>query len=278
MPTIPFVIRDDDLSATTDLEKLQELYEPILARGFKISFATIPHEQDSIDRGDLMNYYQTPQYHSLGGHKKLVDYICTHLNKGTMEVMLHGYTHTYQWDGKRFIGECLIKSEAQLRSDFTYGKRYLEKIFGKTIESFVPPSNHISASAVRALKVAGIKYLSGGVTPAFNRDFTLDSIRNWLRNNLSLLGGHRYPHPMRNGCLHELTYYALTPQTDADDLQRSLDYCIYQNAPFVLATHHWEIWDNPKLKQQLLDVLDYAEKQGVAPALHAEAFRIHNGR
>lgn len=255
-----FIIRDDDLSFYTDLKKLKDLYDPIFERGFRVSFATIPCERKVKNKNNRKAYKQIDEWRWLGENEDLIKYIKPKVQAGQIEIMLHGFDHNYVIAGDRFIGECVQKNKGDLLRDFSRGKKYLEELFGIEVLSFVPPSNQIDAKAIEVLGKVGIKNLSGAITPIFNRNLDLKNIFNWLKYVCYyVFNGRRYPYVLNNGTTDELTYYTLT--TDLSKLKNDVDYCEEKGAPFVLAMHHWDLFEDDDKKEAFLGLLEYVGKK-----------------
>jgi hypothetical protein len=266
-----FVIRDDDLSYYTDLQQIKRLYEPLFERGFKVSFATIPRERKVEHKEDRALYKQYDEYGWVGDNASLVNYIKGLVDKDFVEIMQHGFDHSYCIvDGKKFIGECIQKKQDILLKDFEEGKRHLEDIFGRRIVSFVPPSNQIDAKTVLVLKKIDIRFLSGLILPSFNRKLDYQNFSNWVIScAYRICRGHRFPYPMKNGSMKELTYYSLATLSD---LKSQFDYCLCHNAPFVFAVHYWDILGNKSKMNIFMEFLSYVESKNVEKVLFREAF------
>ena len=53
-----FAIRDDDLSAWTDVNEIKTLYDSFLKEGGKVSFAVVPNAFEAFYREDRSLMYQ----------------------------------------------------------------------------------------------------------------------------------------------------------------------------------------------------------------------------
>lgn len=271
--SIPFAIRDDDLSYYTDLKELKKLYDPLLDRGFKVSFATIPNEKYTCHKGDRNKFYQLEEYKTIDANQEIMQYIKSQLAEEKIEIMLHGYSHEYRVVNNHFIAECIHKAEKHLHSDLLQGKRYLEDLFNQSIVSFVPPSNQIGGKGVKVLGNIGIKYLSGTVNPLFNRPYNLSSIGSWVIYMMYYIKyKHRYANTLSNGYTQELTYYVLTPQIELEQLKQDFHFCLKHNTPFVLATHHWELFENSFMKETFVKFIDYVDGFDVKKKMFKELF------
>ena len=254
-----FVIRDDDLSFYTDISKLKNLYDPVFKMGFKVSFAVIPRNSKTINIHNRRKYYQSEERSWIGENRELMKYIQPLVENNYIEIMLHGYDHKYEIKEGKFIGECIQKNKLQLYQDLKEGKAYLEKVFTKNIYSFVPPSNQIDGKAIQILKQIGIKYLSGTITPTYNRKISLINTHNWLLYiSHFLLHRTQYPFIMKEDRIKAITYYSIN--LSSKTLINKLSYCQKKGAPFVLLVHHWELYSNKKLKIKFYNFLSEVKK------------------
>ena len=146
------IIRDDDISYWTSVEEVDSKYRDYFERGIKISFAVIPCASKMYNLGDISTFYQDQDNSKwIGDNIDLVKYLKEKINKGLVEIMLHGYNHLYNFksfDKKlkvaskknlheyrseneliTFIGEYNYQSYKSLYSKTKTGKDYLSSIF-----------------------------------------------------------------------------------------------------------------------------------------------------
>ena len=189
--------------------------------------------------------------------------------------MQHGYDHIYgvKYNGKiefldknvreklkkcksyQYLPECLYKSASELEKDLKEGKEILEDTFKVKVKVFVPPGNAISKEGVKIVAKLGL-HISGIMEKSMNRPINVRTLVNYakriywkLKNNLP------YPFVMDYGTHKELVAYALTPSTDLDRFYKVFNLCKKINAPFVLATHYWEVLRNGFLFAELKNFL-----------------------
>jgi hypothetical protein len=68
---------------------------------------------------------------------------------------------------------------------------------------------------------------------------------------------------MDYGTHKELCAYGLVPGIIYEELKEQFEFCKKVNAPFVLATHYWEVLKNNNLKDIYIQFLNFVQNQGV---------------
>ncbi len=266
-----FAIRDDDVSFWTNPFDLETIYKKVWDSGFKVSFGVIPFAVESFHLGDINKFFQTEISKPIGENKELIDFLRDRIKEKKVSIMLHGYSHQYKVSkGKNNVlflatkenleilrnetnslywyGEYTWKSYEQLKKETKEGKIYLEDILHTKIKVFVPPSNDISIDGIKAvvenkLNISGQIYLE-----RFNRPINFWSIRNWLiKFWWKLIYGNIYPYVMNYKTHRELCTYGLVPGVSLEQLKEQFKFCLKFKAPFVLATHYWELLKNRNL-------------------------------
>lgn len=277
-------IRDDDLSYWTSVEEIDALYGPYFQKGMKISFAAVPNSLQLHHGGDRRKFYQGNERKPIYDNPQLVDYIKEHIRNGHVEIMQHGFDHTYciEQDGKNvllsedvrkkvgetdqlvFVPECIHKDDKLLKCELKQGKEILEDTFGVKVSVFVPPSNALRAGAVNVIENLGMN-ISGTMLPSFNRKKDIYSVAVYLKKILWRIKNKEisYPYIMKYKNHKELTGYALTPSTNMKKLYNQLAFCEEHDLYGTIATHYWELLENEKLKADLYQILDnlYAENE-----------------
>lgn len=276
-----FVLRDDDLSYWTDINEIDYLYKDLFDKGIKISFATIPKSIRSKNLGDFKTFYQLKGSDTLI-HKNvdLVMYIKDLLKKDRIEIMLHGYNHNYYLKSRnklyeatfenkknlsdlnqkfKFIGEYNINNFDLLLRKTYEGKQYLEDTFEVKIKNFVPPSNQISRSGIKAITNNKLN-LSGLIGFSYDRENTLIGYKTFLKRIIFKLrnNGIHYPYVSDYGKHYEFAAMSITPITDFIRVEKYLDFCINQNLPIQFATHYWEL--NGPLKSKFFRIINELNK------------------
>jgi len=152
------------------------------------------------------------------------------------------------------------------------GKEYLEKLLKTKIKVFVPPSNQIGTRGIRAIEAAGLN-LSGILGPWGDRPVSKDYLKAWiLRWSYWLFHRCPYPYVLDLGRHKELVAYSLTPSANWQKLLQRLDLCARIGAPFVVATHYWELKRYPQLHKRLSQLLDLALAKGARPVKVSECY------
>ena len=107
------IIRDDDLSFWTNPNEIDFLYKPLFDKRIKISFAAIPCAVKSFNLGDFKSFYQDDNSQApIFENKDIVEYIRDKIKEGLVEIMLHGYTHLYNF--KSFDNNIMVASYENL--------------------------------------------------------------------------------------------------------------------------------------------------------------------
>lgn len=278
-----FGIRDDDISYWTNPEDIETVYKYLWSKNIKISFSVIPFAVQSFNMGNFDDFYQGDEPMPLHQNRKLVEYLREKLKSEQISIMLHGYTHQYKikHNTKGFllptkenlelvkrgskkiiwVGEYSWKSYEQLKRETKEGKEYLEDLFHTKITVFVPPSNDISKEGVKAVSECGLNISGTMYLSKFNRPVNFLSIKNWwLKFLWRILYNKVYPYVMNYGKHKELCAYSLVPGITLERLLSQYKFCQQKNAPFVLATHYWELNNKVDLKNILYLLVNYTLK------------------
>lgn len=93
----------------------------------------------------------------LGDNVELTDFLQSLIDKGKIEIALHGFSHRFYDNGAEFIKDHV--SYYNVRD----GKLYFERLFNTEINLFVPPSNKINVTALHFLKSLNMKLLTSGI-------------------------------------------------------------------------------------------------------------------
>ena len=102
---IMLAIRDDDTSYWTDPDDLDYIYGKYIRQGIKLSLAVVPESYRLVFPGDRRKFYIVKEKHFVYENKRLVDYLRPYVLSGQIEIMLHGYDHSYcvQINGKHMF-------------------------------------------------------------------------------------------------------------------------------------------------------------------------------
>jgi hypothetical protein len=255
-----FAIRDDDTSFFTQPEELEDVYGPVWGR-CPISLAVIPFSVPVHRWNRFPDPEGTGGPKALGENRALVEYLRERVSAGMVEIMLHGYNHEYREYNGNWVAEYRWKPESRLRQETMEGKRYLEELLGCRIKVFVPPSNSISKGGILAVEAAGL-HLSGIMGKGGDRPFSFSYLESYVKRwAYRATTGRPFPRSLRLGNHKELVAYALTPRASRTGLLSAIERCDRIEAPFVLATHYWEVRADARLRELLLELLDESENR-----------------
>lgn len=281
-----FAIRDDDTSYWTSVEELEMVYKELYDKGYKVSFSVIPHAFESYNMSDRKTFFQTRNRKYIYENKELVDYIKHLIRLDRIEIMQHGYDHSYfHKDGKNkrfiddkrvgldnvFLPECIHKDIVDLSADIKKGKEILEDTFGKRVDVFVPPSNALTAKGFKVVSNLNMN-VSGTMTTRFNRPMGVLSFKNYLIKAIWKFREKKikYPYVLNYKNNKELIGYSLTPDASVESLLEQYKFCLENNADFVLATHYWEILENKELYRDFVSILKKIENSDSSYATVSE--------
>ena len=287
-------IRDDDISFWTNPKDIIDVYGELLNSGISLSFAVIPESYRLCHPGNRKKFYVSKEKRMIYENRELIKFLTPFVKSGQIEIMLHGYDHSYYIEldkkivfldedvrhtigniyPKKIIPELLFKDTKTIDQEILRGKKILEETFETTVNTFVPPSNAIKASAVKIVAKNGMN-ISGTITNRFNRSFDFYSISIFIKKILWKLRGNSfsYPYEMRYRRHSEITGFSFTPKTNIEHFLRSFDKCMSKNCDFTIATHYWELIENPILKKEYLKFISYALEKADSALLRDLFFR-----
>ncbi|MCH2184334.1 hypothetical protein MK280_00520 [Myxococcota bacterium] len=167
----------------------------------------------------------------------LLDFLREQLSRGRFDLALHGYHHERVKGLPEFVGA------ADLNRKAAEGRAELERLFGRPIETFVPPNNELSAGGFDAVVAAGMNVVnnqtrarlqarSGRWKSTFE---TLVAARYALAGRLGAPLGFRI---RRFPQYQQAPYWTVGPDSDLEKLDTQLQNCRSHNGVFVLATHY----------------------------------------
>ena len=277
MPRFLFAIRDDDTSYYTHPEELAAVYKGIWDT-VPVSLSVIPFSTPFKNGYFMRNDLKSEPLKALEENQELVSFLHELLEKQKIEIMLHGYSHEYKNINGKWVPECLWKPTQQLEIEIPEGKKYLEELLATRIEVFVPPSNRITRFGIEIIEREGLN-LSGIMGPFGDRPLSLGYLKAWWRRwNWWFRYGRPYPYVLEVGKHKELVAYSLTPSTDWYEIKRTLKFCAQINAPFVVATHYWEVGKSPDLRDKLYQLVYLALKYGANPVKISSCYDLQGGK
>jgi peptidoglycan/xylan/chitin deacetylase (PgdA/CDA1 family) len=257
-----FCIRDDDTSYFTAPEELERAYGEVTRWG-PVSLAVVPFHRAGTSKGVPEKFRARWSVHPLHANKELVAYLRLCVQKGTFEIMLHGYHHDEP------SGRPEFSNGDNLDQKILEGRRYLEDLLDTNIRVFVPPHNTISAQALRAIADAGLHL--GGVG-GMRSGWPLLSYRSWLQwirlRLRDARGGSSIPWVLDFGDHREIPGQPVTPSASFAMHKANFDAALKLGGVFCVATHYWElgdpstITDDPTVGEQLRLLIDRALSDG----------------
>lgn len=267
-------IRDDDCSYWTTPDELESVYGKYWKKGIKVSFSVVPYAYNLINNDNRSEMYHIDNPKYIYENESLVKYLKDKIKMGQVEIMQHGYDHSYyvRYNGKSYfldkktreninvkdeviyLPECIHKNDEIIKRDIIKGKEILEDTFDTEIKIFVPPSNAIRAYVVEEVASLGMN-ISGTIMPAFNRTKTIQSYRIYINKLLWHIRNKKisYPFIMNYETHKELAGTTVSPSMNKQNFWEKYDYCKHNELPFLLATHYWEI----NKTEEMHDYFDY---------------------
>jgi hypothetical protein len=265
-------IRDDDTCFYTKPAELAQLYETLWDR-IPVSLSVVPNSVPAHRWHRFKTDARDDECRWLHLNKELVSFLREKIREGRIEVMLHGFTHEFRRSGGSWLPECLWKTPERLMEEVLQGKTYLEDLLESPVRVFVPPGNAIAAAGILAIESAGLD-LSGILGRRVDRPLSAAYAAAYFRRwAYRARNGAPYPFPLRVGKHWELTAHALTPRSNPDSLRRSLQRACEIGAPFVLATHYWEVGSVSGLSDTFRALVNEALSLGAVPSTVSECLR-----
>lgn len=290
------IFRDDDPCGWTDTNDLIEKYETLFSLGIKVSVGVIPFAIKSINSGDPDSFYQIEHSEKpIGMNRDLVDYLKTCRKNNNVEIMLHGYNHSYFLDtlsdmkclatkcniekyrntyskAPRFLGEYVTLQYCELNRRTCEGKIYLEDLFHSNIQVFVPPSNQITSAGLRAIINNGLN-LSGLIGRKYDRQVSVRGLFSYLSRWMHRLKGIgvAYPHVIDYVSHMELASNGIGSSRDRVALLMGLAWLKSKNASLCINTHYWEI--DPDIMNFIKELSLECAAIGFEPATISEVIR-----
>jgi len=280
-------IRDDDTSYWTKPEELERVYNGIWSRDIPVCLSVIPSAVRMYNAGDWYTLYQEVSTEKeIGENTSLVEFLRGLVREDKVEILMHGCNHLYhvstgQLDVPatkvnldklrtgtknlklKWIPECLWRDKEDIRKCVSYGKQLLEELFGIQVKVFVPPSNRIGRQAVSEIAKLQLN-LSGIIGRGIDRKIGVRYLYYYVyRWAYRLLKQTPYPFVIDLIDHKELVAHTLSRRSSLKSLINSLDFCIRNNAPFVLSTHYWELNEVEGLLDDLYTLVEFALDRGV---------------
>ena len=168
-------LRDDDTNFNTQVDDLLGAYEEIWGK-IPITLGVVPFSHGSQKKmldfetennrfralrewektassEELASYHKL---HPISDNIELTAELTKQQRDGKIEIAQHGVSHRYnEFGAETNINQITLP---MIRD----GKEYLDKVFGKSIETFIPPSNSIDSECAKYVKELGMFLLSSG--------------------------------------------------------------------------------------------------------------------
>jgi hypothetical protein len=150
----PLIIRDDDTSYFTPVEKLEAIYGALWAQNIPICLAVIPSLRCDVrvlhrdgapyDPSIPPEQRGSPKAYPITENRALCAFLNRKAQQGLVEICLHGYTHAYHEFASRDADLLATKVRA--------GLAMLRDAFpAAEIHTFIAPYDVISPEAIRAV-------------------------------------------------------------------------------------------------------------------------------
>ena len=266
-----FAIRDDDTSFFTNAMELEDAYGNLWDK-IPISLGVIPCDVKTYNRGNQLKFFQESEPIPITENFSLIKFLGESIEKGRLEIMLHGYDHQYKINPDLTrIPEFIWRSD--LESRVRKGQTILKDALGVNVTSFVPPSNAIGQRGLKAITKARLNLL--GVT----------GTRSLMRVNPVNLGyaltsrlNKSYPYNVREFVGHkQLMCRSLAPRSNWLRLLSDFEECRKKEGVFIVATHYWESKSKHDTEKRtitdlLLNLIEKANDSGAKFVGVEEAF------
>lgn len=232
-----FLVRDDDPCYYTRVEELEHCYNKVYHE-VPICLSVTPFRVAGKYFPDAANPEQEMPIHE---NNELVAYLKEGLNASHYELALHGYSHIYHND---------ISREGRVPEYYTSGKDltrktakaidYLNNLFDCEINTFVPPSNHISKTGIEAIVENNLNLMHVAGFRPNKRPFIWANLSNFVKTRLwHTRHDHPvYPFPIDFGDHQEMDSHMLYPKSELNILIDQLESVHQLGGAFVLATHY----------------------------------------
>lgn len=153
-PPLQAIIRDDDTSYFTTPAMLEAVYGPVWARGVCVSLAVIPAHQGMTrvmhrrgrpyDPNVPPKFRGNPQHFTVDANSELCRFLLQQVERGVVEILLHGYDHAYH--------EFAITDIHAIERKLDAGVAIFQRAFpGIPIRGFIAPYDRISRQALDAV-------------------------------------------------------------------------------------------------------------------------------
>lgn len=234
-----FLIRDDDLNATTDIHRLERAYAPLLDAGIPISFATIPDvaldtraPDGSRERFIHHTWPDVDAHAMLGDGSPVALWLRAHHD--AVDVLQHGLSHRRVRGGTE-MGDLGAR---EARERIALGHEILRRAIGRAPSGFVAPWDRLSPgsfkAACEAYPLLSTSWVDRHMLPALA----------WPRHAVERLGRSEAL-PIGDTWVLRHRGGLITPTLAPSDVTRTLFALADRARVTVIVLHHWMFWDDP---------------------------------
>lgn len=238
------IVRDDDTSFFTKPALLEQVYGQMWAHQLPVCLAVIPAQNAStrvLHRADQRydpsippDYRGTDKEHPITDNAELCAFLNEKISAGLVEIMLHGYSHSYY--------EFLSDDAGLLQQKLTAGLAILKTAFpAATIQTFIAPYDKMSPVAIELVLEMGLSFCTHSDNLAALPGQA--GVRGYTRQLL--------PTGSRVYTCDEYLFDLTRPASDSLDNARQR----LQTEPWVIAVnHYWTyFYDWTGVNQPLMD-------------------------
>jgi len=257
-----FSIRDDDTSFFTNPQVLHNIYGEV-AQSVPVCLACVPFHGvlsrpgiPSTDLGTRLTY-------DINENAELISYLRESLKLGRFTIALHGYTHLDS-DNRtpEFCGDYDHFHLLQM------GRHHLEASLNCTIQLFVPPHNALNKQSLAALSRSSLSLL-GSYNSFMNRVPDRYFLRNIIISYYDRLRCFVSPYALITPYASNQHYtrhnehpcVPLIPGITFTQLINTYYYLRRISKNFILATHYWELYENPDMLNVLYQFVQFMLNQ-----------------
>lgn len=231
------LLRDDDANATTDPERLERVYAPLLDAAMPVCFAVIPNVAlDTMGPDGRREGFLSPTTPATGGTRALEpsDPLAAWLRRhdAHVDVLLHGLSHGRVREGTELGALGRDEAAARLRE----GRQLLRAALDRVPLGFVAPWDAVSPGALAAITDAFDLFSTGFVD---RRRLPLRAWPAHVRERLTQSGAVRVGRSWvlrHGGC-------RITGTTPPEDVARIVDELCARARVAVIVLHHWHFGD-----------------------------------
>lgn len=228
------IIRDDDTSFFTQPALLERIYGRLWQAGKPVCLAVIPAQNSNVrvlhrtdkryDPSIPPRYRGIEAEHPITANAELCAFLNDLARAGLVELMLHGYAHSYREfrsDDREALRRKLVEGKAMLRQAFPDAK----------IRTFIAPYDTLSQTALELVFEQG-----------FNLCTHSDNLAPFP--TLAGMGGYRSKRLPGGMALFTADEYLFTDKTPPDQCLVNALHRQENEALLIMANHYWTFYDD----------------------------------